>query len=377
MSYITTYTRAQLKQIIAEEYASLDVAPAKTDPGSALGSIFDAEALIAILLQRQVIYALGVSRFATSSYADSVTFAAPFGITPLGPSTATVLEQFTTPSAVVGSPLVIPAGTIVQTPDGLQFTLLADLSILVGDTTASGLVQCVAPGTIGNVAANTITQLYSGTGSTPLAAVVNVTNPDAATNGVDQESLASFKARFTLAVSSGRVATRNAIAAAILAVQAGLTYAIGDRENPDGSEHAAFFSVIVNELGQNSGPSSPLLAAVAAAVETVRSAGVSYVVQGPTLVAIDATATIVVQAGFLSSVVITAVQNAYVAYLDSIGLDPMGGTTTVSFGKVYAQLLGVAGVFDVKLLTLNGDVVDITAPFGSQLVAGTPTFVPG
>jgi hypothetical protein len=382
-----TLTLAQITDLLATQFsASPDVLPANTDAGSSLGAIFNADGLLMLFVQNELVYVDSISRLSTSNGDDVDTFCQPFGVYRLGPTPSSGGVTCSTPSPVSGSPLIVPVGGVVVTSSGLQFTIVADESnpdynagdagypIAIGDSSTTVSVVCTVAGSIGNVVAGQINAVFGSSTSVPITGISTVSNAEPFTNGINQESDADYKARFTLIVSSGRVATQNAILGAIASVEAGLTYSLGDRINPDGSTHLGFFSVIVNVRGQNTGPSGALLSAVTAAVEAVRSAGISYVVQGPTLDAVTASGTVTILPGFVSMAVLNAVAAAYAAYVNAIGLDPAGGTTTLSFGKTYAALLTVPGVGDIDDLLLNGAVENIVAPFATQIVAGTATF---
>lgn len=390
MAYLTPLTGAALFQQAVENYETEATLPAATDAGSSLGAMFEATVLLALQLQQQAIYLAAISRLATSTGADVDSFCAPFGVTRLGATYATGQVTVTYPSPV-GSPQLIPVGAIVQTTGGLQFTVSADATnpnynatangyyVQTGQTSVSVTVTCSVSGTTGNVAANTITQIYSGSNSPPIPGSPAVTNPSAFTDGVGSESDDAFKARFTLTVSSGRVATATAIIAAVLAIQTGLIYSFGDMVNADGSTHDAYFTFVVNEANTGTAPSSALLSAVQAAINAVRSAGISFQAIGPTLVPVNASGTIVPVTGYSSAVVLPAVQAQYAAFVNAIGLNPDTTPTTCSLARCYAALLqtqvnGVYVVFDVTGLLLNGVAGDVTAPFANQLVAGSASF---
>jgi hypothetical protein len=465
LSSIPTLSKDQMFQMLVTAFADAANTPANTDAGSTMGSAFLAVVLLALLIQNNQATIANVARLVTSFNGDVDSFVEPFGFTRIGASYSSGLVTFST-TAPVTNPAgsVIPVGTIVQTSDGTQFTVVADPSqpgysaadsgyvISQGSSSVNATVTCMVEGSIGNVQANTITTIYNGG-----IAASSVTNPDPITNGTDQESDVALKARFTLGVSSGHVATNNAYAAAILGVQENLTYSIADQtfvngtgtaptttttasvtqptvgttvdvavaddtQHPVGSyvlvydgTHVmygvitavgtssytienlasivsgtiasgatvlfvggpAFFTVVVNVLGQSSGPSANLLTLVQEAIDAVRTAGILRAVIGPTLVDVNAVATIDVASGYDSAAVIAACQAAYDAYVNNIGLDPAGGTTDCSYGRVYAVLLAVAGVTNVTGLTLNGATTDISAGFAQQLVAGTATFTAG
>lgn len=384
---ITVYTQPQLKAILATSYAAKAKIPANTDPGSSLGSFMDADTILLLNVQNQILTAQAISRLASSKGADVDSFVNPFGVFRIGSSPSSGGVTLTAPSPV-GSTLVIPVNGVLQTTSGLLFLIVADLSnpdfsapdngylITAGNTSCIVTVVCETSGSVGNVAIGQISQPYNGSGIPIISGITGISNADAFEDGIDQENDPQLKIRFTFLVSTGRVATGNAIIGSAMSVQAGLTVSYGNRKNADGSLHTAFFTLVVNALGQSTGPGEPLIDAVTSAVDLVDSAGISFLVVGPTLIPVNGAATIKVDTanGFDPTVVVPAVTAAYVNYLNNIGMDVNGGTTEVDLFSVGCVLLDVPGVKKIDGLTLNSGTADIVAPFANQLVAGSQSF---
>lgn len=80
------------------------------------------------------------------------------------------------------SRLVVPEGAVFLTGDGLEFLATSETVFPVGSTTGEVEVECSTAGTIGNVAAGTITSM-----SQPLPQLAYWTNPLAATGGTNTE----------------------------------------------------------------------------------------------------------------------------------------------------------------------------------------------
>lgn len=228
------------RQSLATTYAAQAAIPANDAPGSTLGSMWNAAALLMMQAQAPNVRAQIIARLATCTGGDVDSFVAPFGITRLAATAATggVLCSTASPTS---SQLVVPVGGQVQAASGLTFTIIADTTnaaysqsaggyvIAPGGSSVTATVQCNTAGIVGNVQANQITTLYGGVSSATITGISTVTNPAAFTNAINNESDAALKARFTLRMSSGVVATGNALASAVLATQAGLTYSIGDQ----------------------------------------------------------------------------------------------------------------------------------------------------
>lgn len=214
-----------------------------------------------------------------------------FNIIPFAPTAATVPVVITTGVGanppLAPSPILIPAGTVVQTVGGIQFETSADATIPTGATSVTVVVNAVVPGLNGNVSAGAIVQI-----ATALSYPLQVSNAVPATGGADAESPAQTMARFTALVASIGLATPVAIANGAIGITAPnssekveyatvyepwIEQAMAGVKNP-----AAGFTVYVDN---GSGAASPgLLAAVSTALsgnfatgaEGFRPAGVPY-----------------------------------------------------------------------------------------------------
>jgi hypothetical protein len=385
MAFLTQLTPAAISQGLTTNYNASAALPANTSTGSALGAIFNSVMALSLQMQGQISYVNGVARLQTSTGVDVDSFVYPFGYTRNPAVASTLTVTFTTPSPA-GSQIVITNGTTIQTPSGTQFTVIADAAqpgysapnngylILVGQSSVNATVQAVIPGSAGNVQANTITQLVSLPGFPVPNGVTGVNNGLAATNGSDKETDAALTARFESGIST-RWATPGAILTAIPLAQNGLTFQLGDMLDQYGNNHPNFFSVVVNVLGQNSGPPQAVLNAVNTQVQNNRPCGMPYTVVGPTLVPVALSATLTLQAGASASAVTAAATTAYANYVNYIGLSATGLSTSCLYARVLSILLAVTGVQNVTLLTLNGGTSDITAGFGSQIVTGAITLL--
>lgn len=126
-------------------------------------------------------------------------------------ATSRIREQYaTTPLSIVGTPgVTILEGERLKTENEIEFELTEDVLLDVNGN-GTGLAYCVTPGTIGNVDANTITIVAEGN-----ADIVSVTNPSAATGGVDYEENHDFLNRLLNSTGSNGSGTPDAIVAAV------------------------------------------------------------------------------------------------------------------------------------------------------------------
>jgi hypothetical protein len=388
MAFLTQQTFSELQQLESEQYSSQATLPAGTAPGEPLGAIFNAVALLGVQQEQQTAYVASVARLATCFGADVDSFCAPFSLVRLGAVSSSGSVEASTQSPVTTA-VYIPVGSTLLNPDSIPFLVIADTTqaaynatlnayvLAVGQSSIAISVVSQTAGSISNTPANSVFLIYSGPGSQPLTASFTFTNPVAFTNGSDTETDAAMKARFASTFSGQRSGAPASIVGAIQSVQDNLTFSVGDGINPNGSENPdGFFTVVVNVQGQSSGPGSVLIQNVSAAIAKVRPIGISYDVIAPTLLTINATYTLsgTPPAGQTQAQWVAATEAALGAFIDAIGLNAAGGTTTLSYGRCYAVLFGVAGVTNIDNLVLNGESgTDIVAPFATQIVAGTIT----
>lgn len=392
MSNLSPLSFQQAVQNTVSAYNAGAQRPANTGPNSSLGPIFNAVALLSSALQAQIQYVNGVARLGTSTGPDVDSFVNVFGVLREGGVAAAGTAAFSTNSPA-SSNLLIGNGTVIQTPDGVQFEVVADPSqsgysatlggyvIPSGSSTVNATVAALVVGNSGNVLAQTITQIVSSQANPAPAGVANVSNAAAFTNGSDQETDAALILRFSQ-IMADRWATDGAVASAVEGTQSGLTYTVGDMLDQNGKLATNFFTVFVNVLGQSSGPSSTVLADVIAQVDANRPIGIPYQVVAPTLLSVNGSVTLQLAPGANASSVVSAAQTAFAGYINNLGLGDnivtastvSGATTTCSYNQIIVLLRAVAGVVaipDPPGLLLNGATVDITAAWGVQLVAGS------
>ena len=380
MPNLPTMTQTQWRAFLSQQYARYATAPASDAVGEPLDAIFYALSLMATQIQGQVVLAAAASRLKTSGGFDIDTFVAPFGVVRLPGVAAQGQVIFTTPSPVT-QPFTIPFGTVVQSTSGALYTVIADPTqaaytasgyvIGAGQSSCTVTVLCTQAGILGNALPNTITVLAYGPGTgQPIAGISSVTNPYALANGQDPESDAALISRFQTVVAGGGVATAAAILGAVLAIQPGLTVSYGDNLLPNGAPSVpGSYSIIVNALGQATGPSNTLIAAANAAVDSVRSAGDTPYVSGPTLSTVTIGGSILLSSTADPVLTPQNANAAAAAFVNDLGLDMLGNPVTLSRARLAQAILAVSGVADVLALTLDGQAADLIAPFGVQLVA--------
>jgi hypothetical protein len=393
MAMLTPLTFVQAQNQEATTFnAQPGVKPANTGPGASLGAIFNAAALVFMQEQGQIQYVNGVARLSTSQGLDVDSYVNPFGIFR---NQATFSFNSVTYYAPVGgatSRTVIPVGAEAQTPGGVLFVVIADTTqpswsapdngyvINIGGLSATVTMQAVVAGPGGNVQPGTITQPVSGAGVPSVTGIASISNAAAFVNGFPQESDQALIARFQ-AFFQARWGTVSSVVYGISGAQAGLTWQVGDTVDPFGNP-ATFFVGFVNALGQSTGPSAGLLALLYSAVDAVRPCGMPFTIVGPTLINVNVSLHVTVSAGADPTATQNAVQAAFAAFVNGIGMGNVTvtpttmslATTTCSYSRLLAALVAVPGVQNITAFTQNGGTADLTATYGQQLVAGSITF---
>jgi uncharacterized phage protein gp47/JayE len=345
--------------------------------GSTLRAIVEANASLGLWMQWLMVLVLRTTRAATSTGTDLDTWMADFGVTRIAAVSATGSIVFSRFSPVATA--FIPVGTTVRTSDGTESFAVsfddsnpafspasggnsAGFQIAAGVASLTVAAYAVTPGSAGNVQPDTITLI-----TTALPGVDTVSNPGAFTGGLDAESDASLRARFGMFLASRTQATLTAVEYAVASVQQGLATLLVENQTPDGRSCPGTFTLTVDD-GSGSPPAS-LLAAISAAVETVRPLGSSFTVQPPTVLRPTVTMTIVTAPGADHSTIVATVTAALSAALSAM---PIGGV--LAFSRLTALAYAASpSVTNVTAVSLNGGSSDLVPPISGLIKPGTIT----
>jgi uncharacterized phage protein gp47/JayE len=339
--------------------------------GSTLRAILEANAALGLWMQWLILQVLSTTRAATSNGSDLDTWTADFSLARL-PS-AQAAGQATFSRFTPATSALIPAGVTVRTSDGSQSFIVgtdptnaAWNGALSGYALGAGVASIILPitavtaGSAGNVQAGAISLLASA-----IPGVDMVTNAAPMAGGLDAESDAALRLRFSSYLESRARATPVSIGAAILSVRQGLNYTLQENLAPDGSTRMGSFIVTVDD--GSGAPSATLLANTAAAVELMRPIGSLYAVRPPTVLTANVSMAIT-SAPTASHANVTAnVVQSLTSAINSLTLGvPLPYTRL-------AQLAYAAdpNVTNVTALTLNGATSDLTPNAASLIKAGT------
>lgn len=216
--------------------------------------------------------------------------------------------------------------------------------------------QCETLGTIGNVAANTITEFL-----TTYQGLTSVNNPQAAYNGFDVESDDDYRARIILYLSEDATNCNEAQYRQWALEVTGVKTAV-----VKGAETVGAGNVGVYISSQTGTVTQELINAVKEYIESKQFINATLVVQSLSYIDMDVDATIVLKDGYTINDIVQEFTQAFGEYLETV-------TNIVSYFRVSDILYACSGVEDVITYTLNGDTDSVTIADTDYPVVGEVT----
>ncbi len=325
--------------------------------GSVTRALLEANASIALWMQWLIVQVLAATRAVTSTGADLDSWVADFGMVRLPATTAAGSVTFS--RVTPGIAASIPVGALVRTGLGSSdqvYSVVADTfnpawnglgyTLAALDSAITVTVAAQVAGAAGNVVPNAVSLLASA-----IPGVDSVSNAQAMVGGVDAETDAALRLRFSGYLDSRNRATSQAVGFAIASIRQGMTYTIAERVDASGATRPGHFTVTVDD-GTGS-PSADLIAQVSGAVDLVRPIGGTFSVRPPLVspVSIEIHATGPATALAAAQVAVTT----YVAAL------PIGAALTITrlYQVVYGADPAISNAFGA---TVNGSGADIVPP---------------
>lgn len=286
-----------------------------------------------------------------------------FGVTVPSATAATGVVTFATSLPVSAAPVapqavVIPSGTLVQTPGGLQFSTIVNTVLASGTSSINTGILATTPGAASNVPSGAI----AGLPLTSIGYPLYVTNPIATAGGADAGTQSSALALFTAKANALGLASPVAVANAAIGVSySGEIVQFSSAYEPwvaagtgAGSGNAGFVLFIDNGTGS---ASAGLLAAVTAQLNGsvaqnksgFRPIGVPFSVSGVTPVFASAVVSGVLFPGLLATgSVVPSVTSNVQSYFSSLGFSP-----AAAYQSQVAAQAGDAGLGAFQSLTVS------------------------
>lgn len=331
--------------------------------GSPLRAIAEGFGGLFLWFQALVLKLQKAMRLSTASGTDVDTFVGDFQVFRLLAQPATGIVIFSRLS-VGPTTAFIPVGTVVQTQDGIKYTVTANPTFvgfsaqLNGYTLAANTgaiqvpVQAVVAGSSGNVLANSIIQLAS-----PVTGIDRVTNPASFLNGFDSEADTSLKNRFNafmLGLSRGNFyGTEFAVLSAAITVQ----WQLVEDFDYAGNWRPGYYYVVVDD--GSGAPSGAFMTALTNAVNSVRGLGIQAGTFPPVINYQTASMFIQTAPGYDHNTLAGLVAQTIENNINLLGLG-QGLNWNILSSWAYT-VTGVTGVSSVLLNGLSGDTASIAA----------------
>ena len=224
-------------------------------------------------------------------------------------------------------------------------------------------IEAATPGTIGNVAANTITLMVQ-----PLSGITSITNPEPTSGGTEEEDDESLRARILearkLVPLSGSITDYKIWAKEVAGV--GEAYVIPEWQGPGTGTVKV---IIVDSNGQPA--NAALIEAVQNYIAPADGSGKAPIgaivtVAAPTAHVLNYEFTLQLKEGYGETEVINAIKSALAEYYKTVGV---GGE--IRYNKVAAIIMETEGVEDFSGLTINGGTSNIQLASDEYPVTGT------
>lgn len=274
---------------------------------------------------------------------------AEYGLARKPGTPASVLLEFTGQDGTI-----IPAGVTVSTQGGLLFS--TEESKTIADATAQVLAVSQNAGTEYNVPENTLVTLI-----TPISGVQQVTNPEPAQGGADEETDESLFSRLDQyrknRATSGNVADYLAWAMETPGVGAARVLPIWNGPG----------TVKVILVGDDKKPvDAAIVQSCLEHIETVRPIGAQVTVESAEAFTVDVAASVQLADGAVWETVKTEFFRKLEEYFQELALTK----DTVPYNRVAFLLLSIPGVDNFTALTINKTTDNLIIPNGSVPVLG-------
>ena len=287
-----------------------------------------------------------------------------FGATP---ATATVVLSRPTPGAP--TPGTYSAGSVVQTPDGVQFA--TDEDAVFGNFDTSVTVGCTAltAGISGDVPSGTIT----GFGTAPFDTTISMTNPSEAAGGTDAETDIQFLGRIRGFFPTVARATLSAVEYGAKQVAGVAVATATEVVNPSTGFPAAFVQVVIGDLNGNA--SAIMISEVSDELLAWRAGGIPVQVIGGIVVYQTVQWHLAFKTGFDEKLATDRVRAVSVAVAQFLPPGPDGGILYRS--ALLAAAKQVPGVIlsDASLIDPSGDIVPASVETMVRVLNTGVTFV--
>jgi uncharacterized phage protein gp47/JayE len=193
------WTQAEISQQIRDTLLTYDP-DISLDVGTPERKIVDSVAAVLASIQVDKFVTTYSSDINSKFGADLDDYVGMFGMARQAARVASGYITFSIGNTPAQTAILIPAGTLVSAPatptqPEISFVTINDSVIATNTNSVEAIVNCLIPGSLGNVATGQITTIVTGVNS-QLSNISQVINYSPTTGGIDQESDAQLKTRF-------------------------------------------------------------------------------------------------------------------------------------------------------------------------------------
>lgn len=255
--------------------------------------------------------------------------------------------------------VTIPIGTKVETPSGLQY-VTTEAGAIADTATTSGVVgvQAEEIGTTHNVPLGTITVMADD-----IDGVTDVTNANATTGGVDQETDFQYKQRFQAYIEGLAGSNLAGLISGALSVDGVTSASVQELFPPVSNVNVRLYV----DDGSASGVSADKVLEVQNIIDGdgsedspgYRAAGVNVQVIAPNVVTQDVTLSVTVLGGIDTTQLEVDINLALSTYMNNLGIG-----ATIIYNELVAACMDVYGVTDVDITDPSGNVAILSSQVG-------------
>lgn len=283
----------------------------------------------------------------------------------LSASCASGYVTFTKTAAAMDNTIVVPEGSSLRIPNTENYyTLAASVTINSGVASSEGFVTAIIPGTSGNAASNSITQLVN-----EIEGIESLTNRNAFTNASDDETDSERKVRFQKYVKSLARATTDSLSYGAKSstirdanglVTERVTNALTHEQYHDVDGEPGYVDVYI--WNGVSGASASLINETKKVLEGYydsdgnrvpgwKGAGILLNVYAVTADPVNITADITCENGYSLADIESNITDAIDQYFSSLDI-----ANTMVRAKLIDIIMGVTGVYDVSVTAPAGNI---------------------
>lgn len=265
-----------------------------------------------------------------------------------------------------GNNIDIPAGTEIATTDGVGFVTMNDVVLSAGELTSEPvIIQCKSIGTIGNVAANTVSVMTS-----IIPGITAVTNESACAGGVDEETDDEYSNRFRQFILGLGQSSVRGIKAAVLGINGIKSCSVVEHFPPvSGYNFTVYAEDGTGTLPQELLNSIQTLLDGDATHTGIRAAGLRSRILAPTIVMLTVTVFAHIDWSIPQQYIEDEIKNKITGYVLSLGIGEAPSQNIFEnlvkgqYGIVSMDGVEVAGMPDVFDATMIARISSIDVEF--------------